>query len=79
MKQEEIDQKIKELVLARAKRASEKMKNLPKCQDIFVEMTKQGYVEEMNCFRNIIFFSAMLHPEWTDEELIENFYRELVK
>lgn len=79
MKQEEIDQKIKELILARVKRASEKMKNLPKCQAIFDEMTKQGYVEEMNCFRNIIFFSAMLCPEWTDEELIENFYRELLK
>ena len=70
MIQEEINKKIKELIVARVDEATEKMKNLPKCQAIFEELTKKGYVEEMKCFRNVVFSTLLLHPDWTDDDIL---------
>ena len=70
MIQEEIDKKIKERIETRVAEAAERMKNLPKSQAIFEELTKQGYVEEMKCFRNVVFSTLLLHPDWTDDDIL---------
>lgn len=72
---------MKELIYSkvseRVTEASKKIKEWHKCRQIFESMTLRGYGQEMMTFRNLVLYSAMIYPDWTEDQVLESIYNEM--
>ena len=77
MEQKEMKQMVDELIELRVKEGLSAMSKITKCKQVYEEMSEQGFTEEAKTFRQIVMFSAILHPDWTDEDMLEDFARNM--
>lgn len=72
---------MKELIYSkvseRVTEASKKIEEWPKCRQIFENMTLRGYGQAMMTFRNLVLYSAMIYPDWTEDQVLESIYNEM--
>lgn len=52
-------------------KASMCLNNLQKCKSLFEELKNDGYEDEAKCLREIIFLTAMIHPDWDDYKMLK--------
>ena len=79
MNKEELKTLLHELVEEKFNNAFEKLKTFHKCEQLYNEMCKAGYVEPMKAFKNIVIYSIILNPNITEEELLVDFYNKMHK
>lgn len=77
MTEKEMKEVIFNKVNERVTEASNKIQGWDKCRQIFESMTLRGYGQEMMTFRNLVLYSAMIHPDWTEDEVLEAIYKEM--
>lgn len=47
------------------------LNNLQKCKSLFEELKNDGYEDEAKLLREIIFLTAMIHPDWDDDKMLK--------
>ncbi|MDD6581568.1 MAG: hypothetical protein PUF10_02675 [Bacteroidales bacterium] len=50
-----------------------RMKNMPVCERFYNEMVCAGFVEQAKTFKNIVFYTTVLNPEMSDEQIFAKF------
>jgi len=53
-----------------------RMAGMPMCENLYKDMMKNGWTKQAETFRNIVWATTFLHPEWSDREIIANFAKE---
>lgn len=74
---QEINALIRDVITERTTNAMQCMKNLESCKALIEEIHKEGYVEQAKTLSNIIFLNALVHPEWNDDDMIDNIYKQM--
>ena len=79
MTDKELETLLHELVEEKFNEAWKRMVNFHKCEQVYNEMCKAGYVVPMQAFKNIVLYSIILNPNITEEELLVDFYNKMNK
>lgn len=79
MTDKEIQILLHDMVEERVNKAFDKMMTFKKCEDIYNDMCKMGYVKEMQSFKNVILYTIIIHPEMSEEEVLMDIYKNLFK
>lgn len=78
MTQQELTTLLRGEVEKRVKAANEKKAGLKKCEELFKEMHVQGWHEAAESFSEYVSYTMMLHPEWSDDDVLRDYYEHLV-
>ncbi|MBQ0073625.1 MAG: hypothetical protein KBT34_05485 [Prevotella sp.] len=79
MKKEKILAIAKKMVEKRCNEAYERMQSMPLCKQLYDDMRKAGYGQQMKIFKDLVFLSTIQHPEWTDEQILLNIHGRFMK
>lgn len=71
MSDEEAKARIESLIEAKAKEAFDRMRSMDRCRQLYVDLKKQGYHKEMETFKAYVFMATISHPEWTEQDILE--------
>lgn len=77
MKTHEFMKVTKQLLEARVAEATEKMKSLPKCYNLYASMCDAGYKKQAEVFKNIVFLDVVINPTKADDEIVYDFAKKL--
>ena len=76
MTQIQINEMLHEMVETKCNEGFDRMKNMPVCEKFYTDMAKQGFEKQAEVFKSIVFYTTVLHPEWSDMEIFTNFAKE---
>jgi hypothetical protein len=77
MENKEFNNMLHKLIEDRVAKGAESLKTKIKCALLWNDMKEHGFTEQAECFRSIVVWTCMLHPEWTDEQILEDFRNKL--
>ena len=77
MTQQEVKAMVNEMIETKCNEGLNRIKNMPMCGRMYASMNKQGFKEEAKIFKSIIFYTAIIHPDWSEKEIIANFAKEV--
>lgn len=72
MEKEEVKKMLHEYLEKRVRETSKRTNKFHAAAHIYKEMQKSSK-EMAELFRSIVWFTAALHPEWSEEEILEDF------
>lgn len=72
----EINNMLHEMVETKCNDGFDRMKNMPVCEKFYTDMAEQGFEKQAEVFKSIVFYTTVLHPEWSDMEIFTNFAKE---
>lgn len=73
-----IKTKVVSLIEKRVEAALKKMGTFTGCKEVYDSM-KGEYPEQMECFRNLVFWTIATHPNWTEEDVLTDIISKLNK
>ena len=79
MTAQEVESKCFSEVSDRVATASSKINGWNKFRQIYDIMVKKGFHKEMQNFRDLVLYTAMINPTWTEDQVLADIYRELEK
>lgn len=78
MDEKEVKKMLNEYLEKRVKETSERTNKFHVAAQIYKEMQKSSK-EMAELFRSIVWFTAALHPEWSEKEILEDFLAQTSK
>ena len=78
MDEKEVKKMLNEYLEKRVKETSERTNKFYVAAQIYKEMQKSSK-EMAELFRSIVWFTAALHPEWSEEEILKDFLAQTSK
>lgn len=72
MTDQEAKATITRLIEGKVGQGFERMRSMERCRQIYVDLKKQGYHKEMDIFKAYVVMATISHPDWTEQEILEN-------
>ena len=73
MTKQDITNKLHEMIENKCDEGFNRMKNMPVCEKFYNEMAGNGFAKLAETFKNIVFYTTILHPSWTDMDIFTDF------
>lgn len=76
MTQPEIEKMLHEMVEQKCQPAFDKLPGFKRCEELFNMMAKES-AKLAEAFKNIVFYTLVLHPDYTEQQVLESFYNKM--
>lgn len=76
MTMQEVNTMVREMVESKADTAFKTMKGFSRCEEFYNMVAKQA-PEAAEAFKSIVLLTMMLHPEFTEQQVLEDFYNRM--